>query len=117
MPPTSPAHDLDEVRRQAQGQGQEPRVTRTLALDPVMARLDLTEPQARHWILALVADLAPLDFAETLIAKPPPADVYGVHRQGCGWYVKVVLEPDGRLVVISCHPPMTTLRTRSGPIR
>jgi hypothetical protein len=112
-----PVHELGEVRRQAQGHGPPARITQTLALEPVMARLDLTEPEARRWILALVVDLMPHDFAETLTAKAPPADVYGVQRQGCGWYVKVALEPSGRLVVISCHPPTGPLRTRLGSVR
>jgi hypothetical protein len=81
----------------------------------VMARLGLGEPEARRQILEMVADLDLLDFAETLTTKAPPADVYGMQRHGCGWYIKVAIDR-GRLVVISCHPPTSPLRTRSGTI-
>jgi hypothetical protein len=95
--PAVPAHELDEVKRLARGQGLPPVVTRTLALDVVMARLGLGEPEARRQILEMVADL------------------YGMQRHGCGWYIKVAIDR-GRLVVISCHPPTSPLRTRSGTI-
>jgi hypothetical protein len=46
----------------------------------------------------------------------PPADVYGWNGRGCGWYVKLKIE-DGRLHVLSFHPPEHPFRTtKSGDV-
>lgn len=112
-----PAHDLDEVKRLARDAASPPELAYRQAVEVVMDRLDLSDGEARAFILAEVTSLTLDDFAETLTAKAPPADVYGIQRRGCGWYVKVAIKPSSRLVVISFHPPALPLRTRSGTIR
>lgn len=77
--------------------------------------LDLGPQQAEAFVVGLLGRLGPEHFAETKTEKTPPADVYGLFFEGRGWYLKVAIDR-GRLVVISCHPPESPLRTRAGTI-
>jgi hypothetical protein len=108
-----PAYDLAEVQRLA--------LARLAYLSPRKARdivgdlLDLEPRDAEAFVLGLLGQLRPEHFAETKTEKAPPADVYGLFFEGRGWYVKIAID-QGRLVVISCHPPEAPLRTRAGTI-
>jgi hypothetical protein len=110
MPGT--AHDLATIKSLASGAA--PLIYGGTALYPVMDRLDMTQTEARAFILALVANLTDADYVETVTNKAPPADVYGVEAHRIGWYVKVALEANGSLTVCSCHPPTKPMRTRGG---
>lgn len=108
-----PAHDLDEVKRLAQAG--RVWIHERKASEIVGDLLDLGQGQAQSFVLERVLQLCPDDFAETLTAKAPPADVYGFWYERRGWYVKLAIL-QGTLQIISFHPPALPLRTRSGTI-
>lgn len=110
-----PAYDLAEVQRQATAARTIVTFFDEKSLDVVSEILDLDLPAAKVWIFRLLAQLTPENYAETLAAKAPPADVYGVFSEGRGWYVKFSFR-HGRLHVNSCHPPTDPLRTRTETI-
>ena len=108
-----PAHDLEEVRRLAGLGSPHARPFKDNALDMVADALDVDLVAAEAHILKLVGRLTPGCYVETLTAKAPPADVYGLAEVGHGWYIKVAIDR-GKLLVISCHAPSRPLHTRSG---
>lgn len=63
---------------------------------------------------ATISDLGERQFAETL-RQVDICDVYGVHINGIGWYLKVTI--DDLLVVVSLHPLLRPLQTNAGILR
>lgn len=115
MPPT-PAHDLNEIRRLAREDAANARLDERRAVEVVQDALGLTADKAVDYILAMIADLDPSGYSETLRNKPPPVDVYGCERDRRAWYVKVAIW-GRRLIVVSCHPPTKPMRTRGGTVK
>ena len=113
----TPAYDLAAIQRLAATPG---RVgfRRSLTIRVVCERLGVAEPAARRLMRDVIGRLTPDDYAETLRAIEPPADVYGwIDGQGRGWYIKFAIDATGDLFVVSFHPPTSPLRTRAGVVR
>jgi len=117
-PAAAPAHNLASVQRLVAATPDRVVFRRAFTTE-VVANLDDVDPRtARLTILDALCRLIPDDYAHTLTAQAPPADVYGWRDgRGRGWYIKFTVLPDGRLFVISFHPPEASLRTRSGVVR
>jgi len=117
-PSAAPAHNLASVQRLVAA-APDLVVFRRAFTTEVVADLDDVDPRtARRTILDALCRLVPDDYAQTLTAQSPPADVYGWRDGlGRGWYIKFTVLPDGRLLVISFHPPEAPLRTRAGVVR
>jgi len=79
----------------------------------VSDRLDVSFTEAKRFICDTICDLTEGNFSSTVPAPPPPADVYGVERQGTGWYIKVKIESP-RLRIVSFHPPEHPFRIANG---
>ena len=65
----------------------------------------------------MIASLTIGSFAETVQLGLDEADVYGVKREGRGWYVKLTVREESDLVVvISFHPLEHRLQTNKGTV-
>lgn len=67
--------------------------------------------------IAAVAALTAKNFSHT-VSQADECDVYGIVRDGAGWYLKVtVMQPkNATLIVISLHPLEWPLRTNGGMV-
>ncbi len=101
-----PHWPLTDVRRLAA----EDRLALTLsACDAFPSRM-----VAGVWIKDLIATLRPEHFAHSVQLEVHRADVYGIFKDGCGWYVKLSMAKDAdglAVLVISCHPVERPLKT------
>lgn len=88
------------------------RVLKTRALDSFPDRR-----AAYAAARSMIAGLTLGDFAETVRLGLDEADVYGVKREGQGWYVKLTVREESDLVVlISFHPLEHRLQTNRGTV-
>ncbi len=117
MAAAGPVHDLKAVQRLVAATPQRVSYRDEFTVE-VVADLDDLDPEpAKAFIRAALCCLTEADYVHTLTAQAPPADVYGWRDgRGRGWYVKFAQLANGRLRVISFHPPAAPLRTRTGVI-
>src|SRR5262249_31956302 len=114
----TPAYDLAAVQTFVRDTPGRVVFRRAFTIDILVARDDVDEPTARRPIREAIRRLTDDCYAHTLTTHAPAADVYGWHdHRGRGWYIKFAFQSDGRLFVISFHPPTTPLRTQAGVVR
>ncbi len=85
-----------------------------LALTLSASAAFVTPMVARTWVKDLIAALRLEHFAHSVQLEVHRADVYGIFRDGIGWYVKLTLTKDAAgsvVLMISCHPVEWPLKT------
>ena len=78
-----------------------------------------TGAQAILEVKRLIANLTLGDFSQTAQLAKHLADIYGIKRDGAGWYLKLTVieaDKDETLLVISFHPLEHPLQTRGGKV-
>lgn len=75
----------------------------------------LTDPEAEAFVRRKLTSLTEDDYHDNVSDQGSPADIYGIRdKHGC-WWIKLVLE-NGRVIVISCHPPEFDMLLVSGTV-
>lgn len=82
---------------------------KTRAVNHVMARVGVGEPEAEQFIQEKLKSLQPTNYESTVEmewddGEKVIADVYGVSDEHGGWYIKFYVE-HGRVQLVSCHEP------------
>lgn len=86
------------------------------ALSPVVSHLQMTQVEAKEFILDQITKLEEKNFSERVRIGRDVYDVYGKTIQNIPWYIKFSIFEDekGKFIYsISFHPPDKTLITNS----
>jgi hypothetical protein len=108
-----PHWDLDEVKRlAAEPDGLWVQVGRAVSFFGGDARAALAAARDE------IARLSLRSFCETQRLTWDTADIYGFRRaDGAGWYMKLYIDQETQVTVISFHPLERPIRTNGGWIR
>lgn len=82
-------------------------------------QLGCSAAEAESYIRQVLSGLVADDYVDSRVLDYNPsveADVYGVANDDGNWYVKFYSR-NGRVFVVSCHPPEHNLRTMGGKVR
>lgn len=107
-----PHHPLDEVKRLVTAG--KFSLSRTRAQDFLIPPRTLRE--ARRYVAAALQSLSVENFEKSMQLRDDMSDVYGLNVDGTGWYIKLCIDDQGEVDVISFHPPEHPIRTRAGTI-
>lgn len=112
MSPSSPKNALTRLQRQVKNP-EARTITWDRARKPTIERLDLSDAQAVAYIVETVLHLTLGHFVDALQQRGAWFDVYGIYRDGLGWYVKIGEDEDGCLVLSHHEPEFGPMQTRA----
>lgn len=111
-------YDLAEVKRTIQEHPDRVRVTRSTGTDMIIAVRRCGAADAVRFAKFAVLMLSERDYSETVrLASGADADVYAKVLEENPWYIKLLLDEERELVILSCHLTDRDLRTRGGVVR
>jgi hypothetical protein len=90
--------------------------------DAIVAYFGCPVADAPSKFEAILGGLSDKHWSETLTQQyGQKFDVYGCYAEGCGWYIKMGIEPDlkgnDEVIVLSCHAPVKPITTKQGVVK
>ena len=78
--------------------------------------LEISAEEAHEYVLETIQMLELADFAGAVQQRGSWFDVYGIYRDGRGWFVKIGQNDDGTLVLSHHDPERGALRLENGTL-